>query len=99
MWHRRVLEELRVGEHRSVNIFCDNQSALSIAKNHVQHDRTKHIEIDRHFISEKIDDGTINLSYIPTSHHVADILTKALPRPNFQELCSKLDFRSIYHQA
>lgn len=99
IWHKRILEELRIGNHKAVNIRCDNQSALSIAKNPVQHDMTNHIEIDRHFISKKIGNGTIDLNYVPSRHQVADILTKALPRSNFQELCSKLDLQSIFHPA
>jgi len=48
-----------------MKLFCDNKSAINIAHNPVQHDRTKRIEIDRHFIKEKLEEGLICLSYVP----------------------------------
>ncbi|RVW57098.1 Retrovirus-related Pol polyprotein from transposon TNT 1-94 [Vitis vinifera] len=66
--------------------------SISIAKNPVHHDRTKHVEIDRHFITEKVTSETVKLNYVPTKHQTADILTKALPRPNFEDLTCKLDY-------
>ena len=72
---------------------------MSIAKNPVHHDRTKHVEVDRHFISEKIENKIITLSYTPTQLQVADILTKALHRPHFEELRSKLGMLDIYCPA
>ena len=75
----------------------DSQSTMPIAKNPVYHDRTKHVEIDRHFISEKIEGKTIFLTHVPTKQQTADILTKALQRSNFQNLCFKLGLISIYN--
>ncbi|RVW60936.1 Retrovirus-related Pol polyprotein from transposon RE1 [Vitis vinifera] len=72
--------------------------SISIAKNPVHHDRTKHVEIDRHFITEKVTSETVKLNYVPTKHQTADILTKALPRPNFEDLTCKLDYM-IYSPA
>ncbi|EXB61745.1 Fructose-bisphosphate aldolase [Morus notabilis] len=71
-------------------MLCDNQLAIAVAKNPVHHDRTKHVEIDRHFISEKIESRVISLRHVPSQHQAADILTKALHCPNFHELSSKL---------
>ena len=64
-------------------MICDNQAAIAIAKNLVHHDRTKHVEIDRHFISEKIEGKIISLKHVPSQFQAIDILTKALYRPNF----------------
>ena len=75
----------------------DNQAAIAIAKHPVHHDRKKRAEIDRHFISEKIEGKIISLKHVPSQFQVVDILTKALHRPNFQELSSKLGLKSIYH--
>lgn len=64
---KRLLLEFKVISGEQINILCDNQVAISIAKNPIHHDQTKHVEIDRHFIKEKVEDGTINISYIPTT--------------------------------
>nr|KYP51535.1 Copia protein [Cajanus cajan] len=61
-----------------MRLYCDNKSAISIAHNPVQHDRTKHIEVDRHFIKEKLDSGLICTPYVSTQGQLADILTKGL---------------------
>ena len=57
IWIRGILNELRVKFIAPMKLFCDNKSAISIANNPVQHDRTKHVEIDRHFIKEKLERG------------------------------------------
>lgn len=56
-------------------MFCDNQVAISIAKNHVHHDRTKRIEIDRYFTTEKIENVVVQTIYTPSRFQIADILT------------------------
>ncbi|KAK3021698.1 hypothetical protein RJ639_046548 [Escallonia herrerae] len=98
MWLKRLLEELKITCEGSIKVFCDNQASINIAKNPVHHDRTKHVEIDRHFIREKIEGGIIQMVYTPSSHQTADILTKALPKGNFDNLNSKLGMINIYSQ-
>lgn len=99
MWLQRLLSEIKAPMLKPMELFCDNQAAISIAKNPVYHDRTKHVEIDRHFIKEKLEDGVIKLSYIPTGSQVADVFTKALSRASFDVLCSKLGTSNIYRPA
>ncbi|RVX01148.1 Retrovirus-related Pol polyprotein from transposon TNT 1-94 [Vitis vinifera] len=94
-----LLEELRVPLKHPMVLYCDNQAAISIAKNPVHHDRTKHVEIDRHFIKEKIEEGVFKVSYTPTNCQTADILTKALARVNFEDLTEKLGMINIYNAA
>ncbi|XP_073049461.1 secreted RxLR effector protein 161-like [Primulina eburnea] len=96
IWIRRMMAELKMPYHESVILNCDNQAAISIAKDPVHHDRTKHVEIDRHFIAEKIKSTEVLLQYTPTRVQLADILTKALIGPNFDEICNKLGMYDIY---
>ena len=86
----KILEELSLEKVKSIILHCDNQSAIHIAKNPVFHDRTKHIEVDCHFTRDKVLEGLIQLSYLPTKHQLADVLTKILPSTQFKTLLSKL---------
>ena len=76
IWIKRLFEELNLKFNGPIQLQCDNQSAISIAHNPVQHDRTKHVEVDRHFIKEKIEDNIITINYIPTGQQLADVFTK-----------------------
>ena len=89
-WLVRLLSELGVCQTQPVTLHCDSQSALQIARNPVFHERTKHIEIDCHFNWDKVLEGLLQLTYLPTSLQLADILTKILPSPRHHELMFKL---------
>ena len=96
IWLNMMLEELRVPLKHPIVLYCDNQAAISIAKNLIHHDRTKHVEIDRHFIKEKIE-GVFKVSFTPTNCQTSDILTKALARVNHEDLMEKLGTINIYN--
>ena len=96
MWLKRLLDDLRFGITGPIKIMCDNQLAIAIAKNPIHHDRMKHVEIDRHFISLKIQGNIVSVNHVPSQHQVANILKKALFKSNFIELSSKLGLVSIY---
>lgn len=89
-WLSRLLEEMRVSNITPISLKCDNQAAIYIAKNPVYHERTKHIEIDCHFVREKLQSGLITLSHVPTTHQLADVMTKSLPGPKHSDAISNL---------
>ena len=70
LWVRNLLTELKVMRRGPVKVWCDHKSAINIANNPVQHDRTKHVEIDRFFIKEKLDEGIIELNYVSSGKQV-----------------------------
>ena len=94
-----ILDDLKIKYEAPMKLFCDKKLAISIAHNLVQHDRTKHIEIDRHFIKEKLESRLITIAYVPSGHQLVDVLTKGLPTERFQELTSKLGMIDIHSPA
>ena len=80
MWLHQLLMEVGSKTVVPAKLWCDNQAALHIASNPVFHERTKHIEIDCHFVCEKIQFGLISTRYVKTREQLGDIFTKALNR-------------------
>jgi hypothetical protein len=71
-------------------IYCENQSCIKLSENPVFHDKSKHIEIHYHFIRDYVQRGEVELQYISTDEHVADILNKALGKGKFVFFRDKL---------
>ena len=90
IWLRHLLQELRFGKDEHMKLICDNQTALHIASNPVFHDRTKHIEVDCHFISDKITSGCMSTSFVNSNDQLADIFTKSLSGTRIKYICNKL---------
>lgn len=86
IWLRSLLTELHANRSKTqaTIIYGDNQGAISLAKNPQFHARTKHIDIQHHFVREKQEEGLVDIRYINSAEQVADGLTKALPRDAFQ---------------
>nr|GEY28564.1 putative copia-type protein [Tanacetum cinerariifolium] len=73
LWIRKLVSKIRFSPRGSTQIMCDNKAAIQISENHVQHDRTKHVEVDRHFIKEKLEEGIIKLPFVKSSDQLAEM--------------------------
>ena len=78
IWLKQLLQELRFGKDEQMMLVYDNLAALHIASNPVFHERTKHIEVECHFIQEKIASGCMTTSFVNSSDQLADIFIKSL---------------------
>ena len=90
LWLRKLMGELNFPSSETCTLFCDNKAAIDISENPVQHDRTKHVEIDRHFIKEKLENKIIRIPHLKSEDQLADILTKAVTAEVFETTLSKL---------
>jgi hypothetical protein len=96
MWLRILLMELGLFDNTPLQLYCDNQATIRLVNNPVHHDRTKHIEIDRHFIKEKIDGGLIRVQFVRSGEQIADMLTKGVCNVSFMKICSKMGLLNIF---
>jgi hypothetical protein len=87
-WLRQLLHKLHSPLQRATLVYCDKVSAVYLSTNLVQHQRTKHVEIDLHFVRERVAAGDVRVLSVPTTMQFADIFTKGLSSSVF------LDFRS-----
>ncbi|KAF3645208.1 hypothetical protein FXO38_19763 [Capsicum annuum] len=95
-WIVRLFKELGAQVRLPIQVNTDSKTAMQIVANPVFHERTKHIEIDCHFVREKIQQGMIKTEYVPTKHQQTDILTEGLYRTQHEYLCSKLGMLNIF---
>jgi hypothetical protein len=86
LWLRQILSEFGFQQQHLTSLWCDNQSAIKLAKDLVQHQRSKHIELHMHFIRKLIHDQVIEVLFFPTEDQVADIFTKSLTEAKFSKL-------------
>jgi hypothetical protein len=93
-WLRQLLQELHAPISSATIVFCDNVSAVYMTANPVHHRRTKHIEIDIHFVREKVALGQVRVLRVPSSLQFADIMTKGLPVQLFTDFRSSLCVRN-----
>ena len=83
LWLKRFVTELGWVQ-QTIEVFCDNQSALKTMKNPTYHARTKHISVQYHFVRELIEAGELDFKFVVTDFQVADFLTKGLARQKLE---------------
>lgn len=89
-WIRMLLRELGVTLSTPATLYCDNISAIALASNLVFYARTKHVEVDYHFVCEKVVNKDIQVCHIATQDQLVDIFTKGQTTNRFKVLWSKL---------
>jgi hypothetical protein len=94
-WLRQLLAEIHSPLSRSTLVYCDNVSAVYLSTNHVQHERTKHVEIDLHFVRDRVAISNVRVLHVPTTSQFTDIFTKGLSSSTFTEFRSSLNITSV----
>nr|GFB83472.1 ribonuclease H-like domain-containing protein [Tanacetum cinerariifolium] len=89
-WIRNLLCELHSSLLTATLVYCDNVSAVNMSANLVQHQRTKHIEIDTHFVRDMVKAGHVRVLHVPSRFQYAGIFTKGLPSALFEDFRSSL---------
>ncbi|KAG7564434.1 Ribonuclease H-like superfamily [Arabidopsis suecica] len=89
LWMKQMLSDYRL-DSGVLQVYCDNQSAIDISKNPVQHSRTKHIDVRHHFIRELVEEKKVKIDHVGTEIQLADIFTKALDFNKFVTLRNSL---------
>jgi hypothetical protein len=77
-WIKQVLADLNIEIKEPMKMYCDNQAAIHITANPIFHERTKHIEVDCHFVREKVQSKEIETLFVRSENQLADIFTKGL---------------------
>ena len=96
IWIKRLLEDLKIDVNGPMKLNSDSKPAIAIVHNPIQHDRMKHVRIDRNFIKTEVENGTISLNYVLAKQQEADMFTKALLKTDFECNVSKLGMWDIH---
>ncbi|KAM1767634.1 hypothetical protein ACFX12_045703 [Malus domestica] len=89
-WITSLLSFLQIPLAETPLLFCDNLSAITLTCNPIQHQRTKHIEVDVHFVRERVAKQQLHVHFVSSNEQFVDILTKGLSAPLFQTHCANL---------
>jgi hypothetical protein len=94
IWMEILFEDLGMKVNKPIKVYCDNQSTISMTKNHVFHNRSKHIDIQHHFIRDLVQQQFISFEFCRSEDQLTDIFTKALPKDKLENLrLKKLDIK------
>lgn len=89
LWVQSLLQELKIPFTKPI-MYCDILSAIALSHNPILHARTKHMELDIHFLREKVVSQTLHVKHVPAADQIADALTKPLSSLLFPVMSSKL---------
>jgi len=96
LWISKYLSEIGLPMSKPITIFADNNGSISHSLNNKNHCRTKHIDVQHHFVKDQVKLGNINFQYIPSANNIADLFTKPLPREKIHQFTEKL---CLYHNT
>lgn len=90
VWLRMLIANIVNENPRKFRLLVDNMAAIELSKNHVYHDRSKHIDTCYHYICDCINKDLVDVDHVGTENQLADILTKSLSKLRFVEMRSRL---------
>lgn len=96
LWLKILLNLIGFKPKIKMKLFCDNKATIKILQNHVQHDHTKHIRVDIHFIKHNLEEKVIKFPFVRSEDQLADMLTKVVSSKVFHNSLDKLCIRNIY---
>ena len=94
IWLQTLLTEIGLLQNKPTQLNIDNQSAIDFSKNQGSHSKSKHIDIQHHFICERLGNNSIIIEHCTSEDNLADVFTKALPRPAHERFTSRISIDS-----